>query len=59
MVVGDCLGAGKTTALVRLAKSRHDEGKRVGLITDDSATGLVDAGTIRVQGFRVEEVAGA
>lgn len=59
MVVGGFLGAGKTTALVRLAKSFHDEGRRVGLITNDQAAGLVDTGTIRVQGFRVEEVAGA
>jgi Ni2+-binding GTPase involved in maturation of urease and hydrogenase len=59
MVVGGFLGAGKTTALIRLAKSFHDDGKRVGLITNDQAAGLVDTGTIRVQGFPVEEVAGA
>jgi Ni2+-binding GTPase involved in maturation of urease and hydrogenase len=59
LVVGGFLGAGKTTALVRLAKSFHDEGLRVGLITNDQAAGLVDTGTIRIQGFRVEEVAGA
>ena len=59
MVVGGFLGAGKTTVLVRLAQSWQDEGKRVGLITNDQAAGLVDTGAIRVQGFRVEEVAGA
>jgi G3E family GTPase len=59
LVVGGFLGAGKTTALLRLAQAFHGEGKRVGLITNDQASHLVDTGTLRVRGFRVEEVAGA
>ncbi len=59
LVIGGFLGAGKTTALLRLARDLHARGKRVGLITNDQAAHLVDTGTLRVQGFRVEEVAGA
>src|SRR5438093_6471817 len=59
LVVGGFLGAGKTTALLRLAQTYHDEGKRVGLITNDQAANLVDTGNLRLRGFRVEEVAGA
>ncbi len=59
VVVGGFLGAGKTTALLRLARQLHGEGRRVGLITNDQAANLVDTGNLRVRGFRVEEVAGA
>lgn len=59
LVIGGFLGAGKTTALLRLAQRYHELGKRVGLITNDQAAHLVDTGTLRVRGFRVEEVAGA
>lgn len=59
LVIGGFLGAGKTTALLRLAKMYHDERKIVGLITNDQAAHLVDTGIVRFHGFRVEEVAGA
>jgi Ni2+-binding GTPase involved in maturation of urease and hydrogenase len=59
LVMGGFLGAGKTTALLRLAKMYHEEGQRVGLITNDQAANLVDTGIVRFHGFRVEEVAGA
>ncbi|MFO0980202.1 MAG: GTP-binding protein [Planctomycetota bacterium] len=59
LVIGGFLGAGKTTALLRLAREYQERGLRVGLITNDQAAQLVDTGTMRVQGFRVEEVAGA
>jgi len=59
VVVGGFLGAGKTTALLRLGKTWHDGGRRVGLITNDQAPGLVDTEALRLRGFRVEEVAGA
>ncbi len=58
-VVGGFLGAGKTTALLRLAAQFQAEGKKVGLITNDQAANLVDTGAARAAGFRVEEVAGA
>jgi G3E family GTPase len=59
LVIGGFLGAGKTTALLRLARGYHERGLRVGLITNDQAANLVDTGNLRVRGFRVEEVAGA
>ena len=59
LVIGGFLGAGKTTALLRLARSFHERGRKVGLITNDQAANLVDTGSIQVRGFRVEEVAGA
>ncbi|MBL8840803.1 MAG: cobalamin biosynthesis protein P47K [Planctomycetes bacterium] len=58
-VVGGFLGAGKTTALLRLAAQFQADGLRVGLITNDQAANLVDTGAARAGGFRVEEVAGA
>lgn len=59
LMVGGFLGAGKTTALARLAKHYIDEGKRVGLVTNDQAYDLVDTKTLRAQGFNVGEVPGA
>lgn len=58
-IVGGFLGAGKTTALLRLAEQYHAEGLRVALITNDQAADLVDTGSVRLRGFRVAEVAGA
>ena len=58
-VVGGFLGAGKTTALVRLANDFMAAERRVGLITNDQADNLVDTGSARAAGLRVEEVAGA
>lgn len=59
LVIGGFLGAGKTTTLLHLARRFHEQGKRVGLITNDQAANLVDTEALRVRGFRVEEVAGA
>ncbi|MFQ5877843.1 MAG: GTP-binding protein [Acidobacteriota bacterium] len=58
ILVGGFLGSGKTTALLRLALHFTRTGMRAGLITNDQAADLVDTGTLRVRGFRVEEVAG-
>ncbi|MSR47768.1 MAG: cobalamin biosynthesis protein P47K [Planctomycetes bacterium] len=59
LVVGGFLGAGKTTALLRLAAHYQRLGRRVGLITNDQAANLVDTAAVAAGGFRVEEVAGA
>jgi G3E family GTPase len=59
VMVGGFLGAGKTTALARLARFYLDRGQRVGLVTNDQAADLVDTTSLRAQGFAVEEVAGA
>ena len=58
VMVGGFLGAGKTTAIIRLAHSLTEQGKRVGLITNDQSVGLVDTTLARSQGFPVEEITG-
>lgn len=59
IMLGGFLGAGKTTAMARLARHFMTQGKRVGIVTNDQADDLVDTHTLREQGFPVEEVAGA
>ncbi len=58
IMIGGFLGAGKTTAVMRLAERLRDQGLRVGLITNDQSTGLVDTALLRNQGFDVVEIAG-
>jgi Ni2+-binding GTPase involved in maturation of urease and hydrogenase len=59
IMLGGFLGAGKTTAMARLARFYMDRGQRVGLVTNDQARDLVDTHLLREQGFPVAEVAGA
>src|SRR6266513_2920558 len=59
VMVGGFLGAGKTTTLARLARHYQQQGKRVGLVTNDQAQDLVDTNSLRAQGFTVAEVPGA
>ena len=58
VMVGGFLGAGKSTAVSRLALQLTDDGKRVGLITNDQGSNLVDTSVLRAQGYSVEEIAG-
>ena len=57
--VGGFLGAGKTTLLWAAAKCLIARGWRVGLITNDQASELVDTGFLRRQGVSVGEVSGS
>jgi G3E family GTPase len=59
VLLGGFLGAGKTTAIARLARTFQDRGSRVGIVTNDQAEPLVDTRTLESQGFSVEQVAGA
>lgn len=59
VMMGGFLGAGKTTAIARLARMFQDRGRKVGIVTNDQATDLVDTHTLRGQGFNVGEVPGA
>lgn len=59
IMIGGFLGAGKTTTLGRLARAYTDRGHKVGIVTNDQASDLVDTHTLRSQGFDVGEVAGA
>jgi len=58
VMVGGFLGAGKTTAVLRLARHLQEKGLRVGLITNDQSTGLVDTALAEAHGFEVEEITG-
>ncbi len=59
IMIGGFLGAGKTTTIARLAHHFQSQGKRVGIVTNDQATDLVDTNLLRSQGFDVGEVAGS
>ena len=59
VMVGGFLGAGKTTALGRLAEHYQKQGLKVGIVTNDQAVDLVDTNSLRSQGYEVGEVAGA
>ena len=59
IMIGGFLGAGKTTTVGRLARHYIAQGKRVGIVTNDQTTDLVDTHSLRSQGFEVGEVAGS
>ncbi len=58
IMVGGFLGAGKTTAMLQLARRFRDQGRRVGLITNDQSVGLVDTSLLASHDFPVEEITG-
>ena len=58
VMIGGFLGAGKTTAIARLARTYTDQGRRVAIITNDHAAELVDTHRLRSQGFSVGEIPG-
>lgn len=55
---GGFLGAGKTTALGAIARRLLEQGKTVGLVTNDQAANLVDTAIVKELGVPVGEVAG-
>jgi G3E family GTPase len=57
-MIGGFLGAGKTTAVARLARRLTDQGLQVGLITNDQGSDLVDTVMLRSRGFATEEIPG-
>ena len=58
VMIGGFLGAGKTTAVARLADRLTQQGLRVGLITNDQGVELVDTALLRSRGFATEEIPG-
>src|SRR3974390_962318 len=58
IMIGGFLGAGKTTAVAKLAQRLSGRGLRVGLITNDQGRNLVDTAMLRSQGFATEEIPG-
>lgn len=59
ILVGGFLGAGKTTLLWESARKLTEQGKRVGLITNDQASHLVDTAFLERSGSTVSEVNGS
>ena len=51
IMVGGFLGAGKTTAVSKLAKHLSGQGLRVGLITNDQGNHLVDTAMLASHGL--------
>jgi G3E family GTPase len=58
VMVGGFLGAGKTTAILKMAELLRARGQRVGLITNDQSFGLVDTAMLNAHGFPVREITG-
>lgn len=58
VMIGGFLGAGKTTAMLRLGRHLSSAGVRVGLITNDQSSGLVDTAIAGSAGLPVEEITG-
>jgi Ni2+-binding GTPase involved in maturation of urease and hydrogenase len=58
VMIGGFLGAGKTTAMLRLGKFVAATGLRVGLVTNDQSSGLTDTALASASGLPVEEITG-
>jgi G3E family GTPase len=58
LLVGGFLGAGKTTAILQLARLLNRRGRTIGLISNDQSYGLVDTRMFQSAGFPVEEITG-
>ncbi len=58
IMIGGFLGAGKTTTILQLAGYLKRRGTKVGLITNDQGTGLVDTQMAGASHFAVEEISG-
>jgi G3E family GTPase len=58
IMIGGFLGAGKTTCVAKLAQQLTNEGLKVGLITNDQGSELVDTAMLRSRGFATEEIPG-
>ncbi len=57
-IVGGFLGAGKTTLILNLAKRYRELGLKVGIVTNDQGSDLVDTEFLKSEGFSVMEVEG-
>lgn len=58
MVVGGFLGSGKTTSILGLAKLLLARGRKVGIVTNDQGSSLVDTAFLAREGLPVLEVTG-
>lgn len=58
VVIGGFLGAGKTTSILNMAKYLLQQGKKVGIVTNDQGSQLVDTQFLIQAGLPVLEVTG-
>jgi Ni2+-binding GTPase involved in maturation of urease and hydrogenase len=58
IMIGGFLGAGKTTAILKLAEYLAGKGLKSGLITNDQSVDLVDTARAKAAGFAVAEITG-
>jgi hypothetical protein len=58
ILIGGFLGAGKTTAIVALARWLGDQGIRAGFVTHNQGEQLVDTGCLHAAGLDIEEMGG-
>ncbi len=58
VVIGGFLGAGKTSAILSMAKHLLSIGQRVGIVTNDQGSDLVDTAFLAKEGLPVLEVNG-
>ncbi len=58
VIIGGFLGAGKTTCILELTKMLRSDGKKVGVITNDQGSSLVDTEYLKQQDLPVLEVTG-
>lgn len=56
VIIGGFLGAGKTTSILRLINMLKDYNKKIGVITNDQGTKLVDTKFLSKKGIDVVEV---
>lgn len=56
VIIGGFLGAGKTTSIVSIAKYLLDRDKKIGIVTNDQGSDLVDSNFLRSVGLSVLEV---
>src|SRR3989442_3295837 len=55
IMIGGFLGAGKNTAMLRLARKISDDGRRVGVITNDPSSGVLGNPLVRTTGLSFAE----
>lgn len=58
IIIGGFLGAGKTTAILNIAKHFMKSGKRIGVVTNDQGSQLVDAYFLRANSLNILSVEG-
>lgn len=58
VIVGGFLGAGKTTSILSIAKHLLGSGKKIGIVTNDQGSDLVDTNFLAKEGLPVLEVTG-